>query len=278
MRVWFITGASRGLGAAIADQALRRGDRVVATARRPETIRSGDHSERLLRVGVDVTSEPDARRAVTAAMDRFGRIDVLVNNAGTSLVGAVEEASATEVETVFATNLYGVLNVARAVLPGMRAQRSGSVVNIGSMGGFAQTPGWGVYGATKFALEGISEAMAGELAPLGVHVMIVEPGSFRTDFLDAGSLQETGARIDDYAATVDPVRAATSARNGSQINDPMKGAAAIVEAVTAAHPPTRLQLGPDAVASVERKLAHVHQELQTWRTVSESTLYDPTPG
>ncbi len=273
MTVWFITGASRGLGAAIAEQALLRGDRVVAAARRPETITPGEHEDRLLPVALDVTDEQEAQRAVTAAMKRFGRIDVLVNNAGTSLVGAVEEASAAEVEGVFATNLYGALNVARAVLPLMRTQRSGSVVNIGSMGGFAQSPGWGVYGATKFALEGISEAMTGELAPLGIHVMVVEPGSFRTDFLDAGSLRAARTLIDDYTATVGPVRAAISARNQNQINDPMKGAAAIVEAVTATNPPTRLQIGPDAVAVVERKLAHVHQELQTWRAVSESTLY-----
>lgn len=273
MTVWFITGAARGLGAAIAEQALLRGDRVVAGARRPETIHSGEQDDRMFPVRLDVTSESDAQRAVAAAIGRFGRIDVLVNNAGTSLVGAVEEASAAEVERVFATNLFGVLNVARAVLPAMRAHRSGSVVNIGSMGGFVQSPGWGVYGATKFALEGISEAMASELAPLGIHVMIVEPGSFRTDFLDSGSLRGTRTVIDDYAATVGPVRAATSARNGSQINDPVKGAAAIVQAVTATDPPTRLQIGPDAVAAVERKLAHVHQELQTWRTLSESTLY-----
>ena len=273
MTVWFITGASRGLGAAIAEQALLRGDRVVAAARRPQTTTTERHGDQLLSVALDVTDEQHAQRAVAAAMDRFGRIDVLVNNAGTSLVGAVEEASAAEVEGVFATNLYGALNVTRAVLPVLRAQRSGSVVNIGSMGGFAQSPGWGIYGATKFALEGISEAMAGELAPLGIHVMIVEPGSFRTDFLDARSLRGTRTTIDDYTATVGPVRAATSARNQNQINDPRKGAASILQAVTAATPPTRLQIGPDAVAAVERKLAHVRQELQTWRTVSESTLY-----
>ena len=273
MTVWFITGASRGLGAAIAEQALLRGDHVAATARRPETIPSDEQGDRLLPIALDVTQEQQAEQAVAAATSRFGRIDVLVNNAGTSLFGAVEEASAAEVESVFASNLYGALNVARAVLPVLRAQRSGTVVNIGSMGGFAQSPGWGVYGATKFALEGISEAMAGELAPLGIHVMIVEPGSFRTDFLDAGSLRGTRTTIDDYAATVGVVRAATSARHQNQINDPVKGAAAIVQAVTAANPPTRLQIGPDAVAAVERKLAHVHRELQTWRPVSESTLY-----
>ena len=273
MTVWFITGASRGFGAAIAEQALARGDCVVAAARRPKPIEPREHDDRMLSVRLDVTNESEAQHAVDAAIDRFGRIDILVNNAGTSLVGAVEEASTAEVESVFTTNLYGVLNVVRAVLPVMREQRSGTVVNIGSMGGFAQSPGWGVYGATKFALEGISEAMTGELAPLGIHVMIVEPGSFRTDFLDAGSLRGTRAVIEDYTATVGPVRAAIAERNHNQINDPVKGAIAIVAAVTAANPPTRLPIGPDAVAVVERKLEHVRQELQTWRAVSESTGY-----
>lgn len=273
MTVWFITGASRGLGAAVAEQALSRGDRVVAAVRRPESIVPGTWGDRLLAVRLDVTREQEAQRAVATAIDRFGRIDVLVNNAGTGLVGAVEETSAAEAERVFATNLFGVLNVARAVLPVLREQRSGTVVNIGSMGGFAQVPGWGVYGATKFALEGISEAMAGELTPLGVRVMVVEPGSFRTDFLDAGSLGATGTVIDDYAATVGPVRAMTSVRSHGQPNDPVRGAAAIVEAATAADPPTRLPLGRDAVAAVERKLAHVRKELAAWRALSESTAY-----
>lgn len=273
MTVWFITGASRGLGAALAEQALLRGDRVVSAARRPGTVAPGEHGDRLLPVALDVTDQEEAQRAVDTAMDRFGRIDVLVNNAGTSLVGAVEEASAAEVEAVVATNLYGPLNVSRAVLPVLRAQRSGSVVNIGSMGGFAQSAGWGVYGATKFALEGVSEAMGAELAPLGIHVMIVEPGSFRTDFLGTGSLRAANTTIDDYAGTVGRVRTATSTRNQNQINDPVKGAAAILQAVTAEDPPTRLQIGPDAVAAVQRKLTHVQRELEAWRALSESTLY-----
>jgi NAD(P)-dependent dehydrogenase (short-subunit alcohol dehydrogenase family) len=267
MRTWFITGAGRGLGRAIAQQALQEGDNVVAAARKPEGF-----DPRVLPVALDVTDEAQAAAAVEAAVERFGRIDVLVNNAGRGLLGAVEEASASEAEAVFATNVHGLLNVVRAALPHLRAQRSGHVVNIGSMGGFAQVAGWGVYGATKFAVEGLSESLRAELAPLGIAVTVVEPGSFRTDFLGAGSLHAAARRIADYDATAGEVRRAAATAGGRQINDPRKGAAAIYAAVTAPNPPSRLQLGPDAVAMVERKLAHVRTELEQWRAVSSSTL------
>lgn len=270
MAVWFITGAGRGLGAAIVRQVLARGDKVVAASRRPEAAPGLDEKAELLSVRLDVTSESDAVRAVEEAVERFGRIDFLVNNAGRSLLGAVE-ASASDVQEVFDTNLFGALAVTRAVLPVMRRQRAGTVVNIGSMGGFAQSPGWGVYGATKFALEGISEALAAELQPLGIHVTVVEPGSFRTDFLDSTSLRFASTTIADYAATVDPVRAASRSRSGIQVNDPDLGAAAIVDAVTAETPPFRLPLGRDAVSTVERKLEAVRLELDRWRSISEST-------
>lgn len=271
MAVWFITGAGRGLGAAIVRQVLARGDQVVAASRRPDAARGPLESDDLLSVRLDVTSESEAVTAVGGAVERFGRIDYLVNNAGRSLLGAVEEASASDVQEVFATNLFGVLAVTRAVLPVMRRQRSGTVVNIGSMGGFAQSPGWGVYGATKFALEGISEALAEEVRPLGIRVTIVEPGSFRTDFLDSSSLRSASRTIADYAATVDPVCAASRSRSGTQANDPDLGAAAIIDAVTAETPPFRLPLGHDAVATVERKLEAVRLELDRWRSLSEST-------
>lgn len=271
MAVWFITGAGRGLGAAIVRQVLARGDQVVAASRRPEAARGLTEGAHLLSVRLDVTSENDAVAAVDEAVDRFGRIDFLVNNAGRSLLGAVEEATASEVEEVFATNLFGVLAVTRAVLPIMRRQSSGAIVNIGSMGGFAQSPGWGVYGATKFALEGLSEALAAEVQPLGIRVTIVEPGSFRTDFLDSASLRFASTTIADYAATVDPVRAASRSRSGSQANDPDLGAAAIVRAVTAETPPFRLPLGRDAVSTIERKVEAVGLELNRWRSISEST-------
>ena len=279
MATWFITGAARGLGYEMALHALEAGANVVATARGLNQIESAfagapELSERLLPVALDVTDERQATAAVDSAIARFGSIDVLVNNAGRGLLGAVEEASAAEVETVFATNVFGLLNVTRAVLPHMRAKRSGHIVHITSMGGFVQVAGWGVYGATKFAVEGLSEAMQAELSPLGIKVTIVEPGSFRTNFLDGSSLHMIGTQIPDYAATAGRVRQAAAKSNGQQANDPVKGAAAIYAAVTAGNPPTRFQVGPDAIAMVEAKLTRVRDELEMWRELGSSTLFD----
>jgi NAD(P)-dependent dehydrogenase (short-subunit alcohol dehydrogenase family) len=189
MRVWFITGASRGFGALITQEALNAGDAVVATARNPQTVidRFGSHPN-LLAVALDVTNEKQAFAAAEQAVKHFGRIDILLNNAGYGLLGAVEEATAEEIEKLYATNVFGLLKVTRAVLPHMRSQRSGHVINISSIGGYTGFPGWGVYGSTKFAVEGLSESLAAEVKPLGIHVTVVEPGFFRTDFLDETSL------------------------------------------------------------------------------------------
>ncbi len=277
MATWFITGAARGFGYEIALHALNAGADVVVAARSlaqaEAAFSPAGFPGRVLPVALDVTDPSQATAAVRAATACFGSIDVLVNNAGRGLIGAVEETSAAETEAVFATNVFGLLTVTRAVLPVMRARKSGHIVNIGSMGGFAQVPGWGVYGATKFAVEGLSEALRAELAPIGVAVMVVEPGSFRTDFLDASSLHSTAEEIPDYAPTVGKVRRAAGANNHGQINDPAKGAAAIYEAVTAANPPSRFQVGPDAIEMVERKLAHVRHELDAWRALGSSTLF-----
>lgn len=278
MATWLITGAARGLGREIATHALRTGNNVVATGRSVQQIAAAfelvpESADRLLPVRLDVTNAADAEGAVASALARFGGIDVLVNNAGRGLIGAVEEASADEVQAVFATNVFGLLTVTRAALPPMRAAGSGHVVNIGSMGGFAQVPGWGVYGATKFAVEGLSEAMRLELAPLGIHVTVVEPGSFRTDFLDSSSLQTTEREIAAYSETAGVVRHAAARNNHGQINDPAKGAAAIYAAVMAERPPGRLQIGPDAIAMVERKLEDVREELEAWRAIGSSTLF-----
>jgi NAD(P)-dependent dehydrogenase (short-subunit alcohol dehydrogenase family) len=281
MATWFITGAARGLGYELARHALQAGADVVATARDPSQVQAAFAAApgfpgRLLPVALDVTDERQATAAAAAAIAAFGSIDVLVNNAGRGLLGAVEEASAAEVEAVFATNVFGLLNVTRAVLPHMRAARRGHVVNISSMGGFAQVAGWGVYGATKFAVEGLSEAMQAELSPLGINVTIVEPGSFRTSFLDGSSLRTTAKELPDYAATVGRVRQAVATSNGGQVNDPAKGAAAIYAAVTAAPPPLRFQVGPDAVAMVADKLVRVRAELEAWRSLASSTLFTGT--
>jgi len=271
-KVWFITGASRGFGKLIARDALARGDKVVATARNPQTVIDAlGAQENLLAVALDVTKEAAAVLAAHKAVEHFGRIDVLVNNAGYGLLGAVEESSADEVRQVFETNVFGLLNVSRAVLPVMRKQRSGHVINISSIGGYAGYHGWGVYGSTKFAVEGLSEAMAQELAPLGIHVTVVEPGFFRTDFLDQNSLVATVNRIDDYAGTVGVMRDFAAHASHNQPGNPEKLATAMLTLADAAQPPLRLQLGSDTVARVREKNAFVEKELGEWIDTALST-------
>ena len=272
MRVWFITGASRGFGALIAEAALAAGDAVVATARTPSSVieRLGSH-ERLLATRLDVTNEAEAHQAAGEAVKKFGRIDILVNNAGYGLLGAVEEASDAEARKLFGTNVFGLLNVTRAVLPHMRRQRSGHIVNLSSVGGYTGYPGWGVYGATKFAVEGISEALAGEVAPLDIKVTVVEPGFFRTDFLDETSLWRTALEIDDYSDSVGKTRAHAADANHGQRGDPRKLAQAFIRLANAKNPPLRLPLGSDTVERIEAKNAFVAKELAEWRSVSTST-------
>lgn len=272
MRVWFITGASRGFGALVTQAALADGDAVVATARDPAAVtrRLGVHPN-LLPVALDVTDEAQAHEAVGQALKRFGRIDVLLNNAGYGLLGGVEESSGPEVERLFRTNVFGLLAVTRAVLPAMRRQRAGHVINISSIGGYAAYPGWGVYCATKFAVEALTEALAAELAPIGIKATVVEPGFFRTDFLDDQSLAKTEARIADYADTVGATRAFAGGANHAQPGDPAKLAAAILALVAAPRPPLRLPLGSDTVARIEEKNRFVADELAPWRALALST-------
>jgi NAD(P)-dependent dehydrogenase (short-subunit alcohol dehydrogenase family) len=276
MKTWFITGASRGFGQLIAKLALARGDNVVATARQPESVlRALGPNERLLALALDVTDEAAAEAAAARALEQFGRIDVLVNNAGYGLLGAVEESSAGEVRRLYETNVFGLLNVTRAVLPVMRHQRSGHVINLSSVGGYQAYAGWGVYGSTKFAVEGISEAMNMELKPLGVHVTVVEPGFFRTDFLDASSLVATASQMDDYADTVGAMRNFAAGANHQQPGDPHKLALALLTLADAPQPPSRLQLGSDTVRRVREKNALVEKEMNEWMALATSTDIAP---
>jgi len=272
MKTWFITGASRGFGLRIARLALEQGDNVVATARRTEAVIEalGDR-ERLLALPLDVTDETQAKAAAAAAVEAFGSIDVLLNNAGFGLLGAVEEASGADVEAVYRTNVFGLLNVTRAVLPTMRAQRSGRILNISSIGGYRGAAGFGVYSSTKFAVEGLSEALHAELAPLGVHVTVVEPGYFRTDFLDATSLTVSGGEIADYAETAGRVRQVAADLNHGQPGDPDRLAQVLVDFADAANPPVRLPLGSDTVAAIEAKHVADAEIVAKWRAVSVST-------
>ena len=276
MRVWFITGASRGFGALIAQEALAAGDAVVATARDPSTVtkRLGTH-ERLLAVRLDVTSETEAHEAVGQAVKKFGRIDILVNNAGYGLLGAIEEASADETQRLFGTNVFGLLTVTRAVLPHMRKARSGRILNISSLGGYRGAAGFGVYCSTKFAVEGLSEALHSELAPLGVHVTVVEPGYFRTDFLDATSLSVSRNGISDYNGTAGRVREVAGHLNHEQPGDPEKLAKVLVEFADVSNPPVRLPLGSDTVKVIAAKHAADAAILAEWRSVSISTDFAP---
>jgi NAD(P)-dependent dehydrogenase (short-subunit alcohol dehydrogenase family) len=273
-RVWFITGASRGIGALIAEAALADGNAVVAAGRNAQAIveRLGD-SAALLPVALDVTDEAQAKTAVQAALKKFGRIDVLINNAGFGLLGAVEESADKDVRRMYDTNVFGLLNVTRAVLPAMRANGSGHVINISSIGGYQGAAGFGVYSSTKFAVEGITEALHAELKPLGIHATVVEPGYFRTDFLDGSSLIVAPDVIDDYDATSGAVRRKAKEMNHNQPGDPKKLAAAMVKLVDAPTPPLRLPLGTDTLAAIAEKNAYVTQETETWKALSTSTNF-----
>jgi len=273
-KVWMVTGASRGIGAEIAKAALAAGDNVIATARKVKGLKHLGGGDNVFAVKMDVTNEEKVKPAVDEALEHFGRIDVLVNNAGFGLLGAIEEASADEVKDIYKTNVFGLLNVTRAVLPAMRKQRSGHVVNISSVAGYSSAPGWGIYCSTKFAVEGISEALHGELAPLGIHVTVVEPGYFRTDFLDSSSLQETEGRIEDYAETVGKMRELAAGRNHQQAGDPRKLGQALVQLVNAAEPPLRLPLGTDALERIAAKNKFVEEETAKWKALASSTDFD----
>ncbi|WP_027231196.1 oxidoreductase [Phyllobacterium sp. UNC302MFCol5.2] len=275
MHTWFVTGASRGFGALIVEKALAKGDQVVASARSPKAItdRFGERSN-LLAVALDVTDETQAHQAVKEAIARFGRIDVLVNNAGYGLLGAVEEASSAEVEALYRTNVFGLLAVTRAVLPHMRRQRSGRILNFSSVGGYRSGAGFGVYCSTKFAVEGLTEALAEELSPLGIHVTAIEPGYFRTDFLDSTSLSVSPIEIDDYALTAGAVRNKAREISHNQPGNPDKLAEVVVAFVDAENPPVRLPLGSDTLAAISAKHTSDAELVANWREVSVSTDFE----
>jgi len=271
-RVWMITGASRGIGARIAEAALAQGDAVVVTARNAASLEKRfGQSDALLPLALDVTDEAQARHAVGAALERFGRIDVLVNNAGYGLLGAVEESTADEVRRLYDTNVFGLLHVTRAVLPGMRARRAGHVINISSLGGVQSSAGFGLYCSTKFAVEGITEALHAELAPLGIHATVVEPGYFRTEFLDTGSLAVSPQVLDDYAQSAGAVREAARRINLNQPGDPVRLAQAVMQLVASPTRPLRLPLGTDTLQTIAEKHAFVERETAQWRAVAAST-------
>jgi NAD(P)-dependent dehydrogenase (short-subunit alcohol dehydrogenase family) len=273
-RVWFITGCSTGFGRELAKAVLARGERVVATARKVEEVQDFEESgpELARAVRLDVTDPEEVSGAVDAALDAFGRIDVLVNNAGYGSMGGVEEISDEEIRRQFEVNVFGVLNITRAVLPHMRERRQGHIINISSVGGFVGVPGFGIYNGTKFAVEGISEALALETEPLGIHITIVEPGAFRTDW--AGRSLAAAPAIDDYRETVGQTREYISNENGNQQGNPRLAAEAMISAVEADEPPLRLPLGDDALGMVREKLDSVKRETDAWETTIVETSFE----
>ncbi|GAA2077136.1 SDR family NAD(P)-dependent oxidoreductase [Actinomadura alba] len=276
MATWFITGASRGLGAEIARAALAGGNNVVVAARNPDRLPEDlKKSDEVLAVALDVTRSQEIPAAVQAAVKRFNGIDVLVNNAGRGLLGAVEEITDAEARSLFDLNVFALIDMTRAVLPIMRRQGSGKIVNIGSRSGFEGEPGVGLYCASKFAVAGISEALSKELLPFGIQSMVVEPGVLRTDFLDATSLSVAGTRIADYDGTPAHVTLDwVGTANHTQLGDPVKGASLIYEVTTQDELPTHLYLGPDTLERLQVKLDQIEQDLAPWREKSAATAHD----
>ncbi|MDZ8082267.1 MAG: oxidoreductase [Nostoc sp. DcaGUA01] len=275
-KVWFVTGASKGFGLEITKAALALGDQVVATVRsKPEQLAANLHNHPdMCIVQMDVTEEDQVQEAVKQGIARFGRLDVLVNNAGFGMVTAIEEASDAEARKVYDTNVFGLLNVTRAVLPYLRQQKSGRIINISSLFGYDVVPGWGLYGSTKFAVEGISKGLAVELAPLGIHVTVVAPGLFTTDFLSVQSYTATETIITDYQETVGQMRTDADALHGQQPGDPRKFAQVIIQLANTERPPLHLPVGKDTIAMYQSNAAKMAQEIEAWLPVATSTDHD----
>ncbi len=278
-KVWFVTGASTGFGRLLAEQVLEAGGRVVVTARKPEQIADLEqkYPESALAVALDVTDEAAVEAAAKAALERFGRVDVLVNNAGYGLAGAIEEATEDEFMPVFETNVFGLIRMTRALLPQFRRQKSGHIVNLSSVGGLIGSPGWGYYNASKFAVNGFSEALSAEMAPLGVHVTVVEPGPFRTDFLGRSGV-EAKQRIADYDETAGKTRQYFHEQAGKQAGDPAKAAAAMIAVVNAPEPPKHLLLGKIAFDRMQKRLEQWHGELDVWKETTLGADFDQADG
>jgi NAD(P)-dependent dehydrogenase (short-subunit alcohol dehydrogenase family) len=269
-RNWFVTGVSRGFGRTLCEELLERGHHVVGTTR-------DGHADlthaRLTTLPLEVTDEGQARRAIEQAIAKLGRIDVVVNNAGFGLVGAVEEVSLEEARSALETNFFGTFNVIRAVLPHFRANRAGHIVNFSSVGGITGSAGFGIYNAAKFAVEGLSEALDLELKPFGIKVTIVEPGYFRTGFLSSNSIRKAASQIEAYAETAGKTRDNVDGRSGNQQGDPAKGVRVIIDAVQSHAPPLRLPLGADCYARIDDKLARLIRDMDHWREVASATQF-----
>jgi NAD(P)-dependent dehydrogenase (short-subunit alcohol dehydrogenase family) len=267
--VWLITGCSTGFGRELAKLVLARGWRAVVTARDPAKVMdiAEGHGDRALVLPLDVTQRAQIDEVVARTKQKFGSIDALVNNAGYGYLAAIEEGEDEAVRAMFETNVFGLIDMTKAVLPVMREQRSGIIVNISSVGGIRSAPGIGYYNGTKFAVEGIAEALALEVRPLGIDVLIVEPGPFRTTWAGE-SIKQSAARIDAYDATAGERRRQVAARNGNQAGDPVRGAQAIIDAALADAPPLRLLLGKAALEFARKKIDLMRRDFDAWEATT----------
>jgi NAD(P)-dependent dehydrogenase (short-subunit alcohol dehydrogenase family) len=265
--VWLITGCSTGFGRALTELLISRGYRVVVTARQPsEVVDLAVHGETLV-LKLDVTDQTEVDAAIASAEAKFGRIDVLVNNAGIGYFAAIEEGDDQQIRHLFDVNVFGLSRMIRAALPGMRKNGTGTIVNISSVGGLRSFPSLGYYSATKFAVEGLSEALWQEVEPLGIKVLLVEPSGFRTDWAGR-SADESKEQIGAYAKTAGMARLQVRASSGHQPGDPVRAAAAIVEAVESPHPPHHLLLGKDAFTGATDKLEQLRRDFSAWESVT----------
>lgn len=274
--VWLITGCSTGFGRELAKLVLARGDKAVITARKPEEIQDlvKGRKDSALALKLDVTVAAEVKEVAQEAEKRFGRVDVLVNNAGYGYLSAIEEGEDDAVRKLMETNFFGLVEMTKAVLPRMRERHSGRIVNVSSIGGLVSFAATGYYHAAKYAVEGLSESLALEVAPLGIKVMIVEPGPFRTDW-SGRSLLQSETRIADYDQTAGKRREQSKANSGKQVGDPVRGAQAIIDTITSENSPMRLVLGKAGLELVEKKLQAVQKDLDTWR---ETTLSADFPA
>lgn len=267
--VWFITGCSTGFGLELAKQAIEHGFRTVITARDPSTLEGYMATDHVLVLKLDVTKPDQVAAAIKSAEDRFGGIDVLVNNAGIGYFAAIEEGEEADIRKMFEVNVFALCDMVRAVLPGMRKRRSGCIVNFSSIAGIRGFPALGYYNATKFAVEGLSEALWQEVEPLGIKVMVVEPSGFRTDWAGR-SANESAHQIDDYVATAGAVRAGVRAVSGKQPGDPVRAAKAVVKAVASGNPPHHLLLGNDAFDGAMSKLDELRKDFAAAEAVARA--------
>jgi NAD(P)-dependent dehydrogenase (short-subunit alcohol dehydrogenase family) len=273
-RIWFITGVSSGLGNALIGAVVQSGDFAIGTFRKQEQVDAFNqgHLGKAFAVKMDVTNFNEVSKGIEAIVEKFGRIDVVVNNAGFGFAGSIEEATIEEIRNVFEANFFGALQVTQAVLPTLRKQKSGHIIQISSHGGFKAIAGFGVYNASKFALEGMSEALAGEVTPLGIRLTIVEPGPLRTKFAGEG-FGIAQRKIEDYKLTAGIFRERIKGVDGKQEGDPRKAAQAIIQVVNAENPPLRLPLGKIALATISSKLAHVQKDLDDWSELGANAAY-----